>query len=261
MPEYSLEPYSEIARAELTGGRTIGCLLSHGFTSSPHCLRPMGEALAARGYAVEVPRLPGHGTTWQELNRTGWSDWYAELNRAFDKLARTCDHVFVGGHSFGGGLSLQLAAERQDQVAGVVLVNPSVANARKDAIGVAVLKNFVASVPGMVNDIKKPGSTDFLYPRIPLKAAASLMAGRARVRSYLPRVTAPIIFFRSVEDHMVDPQSARYLVNLVSSTEVTERRLDHSYHFATLDNDAPRIFEETIAFVDRIAAVSSRVGS
>ncbi|GAB3441982.1 hypothetical protein GCM10027436_27120 [Actinophytocola sediminis] len=149
-------------------------------------------------------------------------------------------------------MSLQLAAERKDRVAGVILVNPSVMNTRKDATAVAVLKNVLSSAPGMVNDIKKPGVTDWLYPRLPLKAAASLMAGRSKVRSYLPRVTAPIIFFRSVEDHLVDPQSARNIINLVSSGEVIERRLENSYHFATLDNDAKQIFEESIAFVDRI---------
>lgn len=261
MSNDSLENYSAIARAELTDGRTIGCLLGHGFTSSPACLRPMGEALAARGYAVEVPRLPGHGTTWQDLNRTGWDDWYGELNRAFDKLANTCEYVFVGGHSFGGGMALQLAAERRDRVAGVILVNPSVMNARKDAITVSVLKYVLPSVPGMANDIKKPGVTDWLYPRIPLRATASLMAGRSRVRSYLPRVTAPIIFFRSIEDHMVDPQSARNITELVSSKEVTERRLENSYHFATLDNDAQQIFEESIGFVDRIASGRVRSGA
>jgi carboxylesterase len=169
--------------------------------------------------------------------------------------------VFVGGHSFGGGMSLQLAAERPDRVAGVILVNPSVMNARKDAIAVAVLKYVAASVPGMVNDIKKPGAEDWLYPRIPLRATASLMAGRSRVRSYLPRVTAPVIFFRSVEDHLVDPQSARAILDLVSSEEIIERRLENSYHFATLDNDAKQIFEESIAFVDRIVADRATAGS
>jgi carboxylesterase len=248
------EPCSVPARPELTNGRSIGCVLSHGFTSTPAALRPLADALAARGYAVEVPRLPGHGTTWQDLNRTSWSDWYGELTRAFDKLDRDCEYVLVGGHSFGGGMALQLAAERADRVAGVILVNPSVMNTRKDATAVAVLKYFLRSVPGMANDIKKPGAADMLYPRIPLRAAASLMAGRARVRSFLPRVTAPIISFRSIEDHMVDPASARAITKLVSSTDFTERRLDNSYHFATLDNDAPQICTETAAFIARVTS-------
>ncbi len=50
------------ARPDLTGGRSIGVLLSHGFTGQPASMTPWGEYLADRGYAVEVPRLPGHGT-------------------------------------------------------------------------------------------------------------------------------------------------------------------------------------------------------
>jgi carboxylesterase len=44
------------------------------------------------------------------------------------------------------------------------------------------------------------------------------------------------------------------LLEKVSSTDVTEVLLDDSYHVATLDNDAPMIFEESAAFVARVAA-------
>ncbi len=97
------------ARPELTGGRRVGVLLSHGFTGSPASMRPWGECLAERGYAVEVPLLPGHGTTWQELNITTWDDWYAEVDPAFEKLAAENDAVVVGGLSMGGALVLRLA--------------------------------------------------------------------------------------------------------------------------------------------------------
>ena len=79
-------PYSAPARPDLTGDRRIGVLLSHGFSGQPASIRPWGEALADRGYAVEVPRLPGHGTTWQELNTLTFADWYGEVTRAFDRL-------------------------------------------------------------------------------------------------------------------------------------------------------------------------------
>jgi carboxylesterase len=65
-------PYSAPAQPELTGGRRIGVLLSHDFTGQPASITPWGQALAEKGYAVEVPRLPGHGTTWQELNTHRW---------------------------------------------------------------------------------------------------------------------------------------------------------------------------------------------
>ena len=44
------------------------------------------------------------------------------------------------------------------------------------------------------------------------------------------------------------------ITSRVSSRDVTERLLEQSYHVATLDNDAPVIFEESAAFVERVGA-------
>src|ERR1700685_394618 len=71
---------------EAAGG-PVGVLLCHGFTGSPQALRPWAEYLADQGLTVSLPRLPGHGTTWQDLARTGWRDWFAEVDVAFGKLA------------------------------------------------------------------------------------------------------------------------------------------------------------------------------
>src|SRR2546427_411191 len=46
----------------LPGSRPLGCLLVHGFTGTPEEMRPLGEALAARGFPVYAVRLAGHGT-------------------------------------------------------------------------------------------------------------------------------------------------------------------------------------------------------
>ncbi|HLY83237.1 MAG TPA: hypothetical protein VKQ71_09625, partial [Acidimicrobiales bacterium] len=56
------------------GGRA-GALLLHGFTGSPWSMRPVAEALAATGFTVELPLLPGHGTSVDDLAETGWEDW------------------------------------------------------------------------------------------------------------------------------------------------------------------------------------------
>src|SRR5439155_483073 len=43
----------------LPGSRPLGCLLVHGFTGTPEEMRPLGEALAARGFPVHAVRLAG----------------------------------------------------------------------------------------------------------------------------------------------------------------------------------------------------------
>ncbi len=248
-------PFSRPAQPDRTGGRKIGVLLSHGFTGQPASMTPWGEALAAKGYAVEVPRLPGHGTTWQEMNTTTWARWYAEITAAFEKLVAENDAVVVGGLSMGGALVLRLAADNPDRVAGVVVVNPAVATKRLDVKLLPVLKHLVPSFPGIANDIKKPGVEEHGYTKTPLKAAHSMMSAWGPLVADLPKITAPLLYFRSTEDHVVDEKSQPLITGKVSSRDVTVVPLENSYHVATIDNDAERIFEESADFVARVTAL------
>ncbi|MBV9092982.1 MAG: alpha/beta fold hydrolase, partial [Streptosporangiaceae bacterium] len=93
-------------------GGPVGVLLCHGFTGSPQTLRPWAEYLAEAGLTVSLPRLPGHGTSWQDLARTTWREWYAEAEAAFGTLTARCEQVFVFGLSLGGCLALRLAETR-----------------------------------------------------------------------------------------------------------------------------------------------------
>jgi carboxylesterase len=246
------EPFFAEATPYPHDGQRVGVLLLQGFTGSPASMTPWGRALAEHGLGVSVPRLPGHGTTWQELNRTRWADWYGEAERSFEKLRADCDQVVVGGLSMGGSLALRLAADRGREVAGLVLVNPAVNTERKDVLALPVLKHLVRSFPGIANDIKKPGVEEHAYGRSPLKAAHSLMTGWKALREDLPKVTQPLLMFLSEEDHTVDLSSARIIRGAVSSRDLSERMLANSYHVATLDNDAPIIFEESAQFIRRV---------
>ncbi|WP_435769339.1 alpha/beta hydrolase [Nocardioides sp. SYSU DS0651] len=251
-PSPLTEPLTIAARPELTGGRRIGVLLSHGFTGSPASVRPWGEALAARGYGVAVPCLPGHATRWQDLNKHTWADWYGEISRTFDDLRAEHEAVVVGGLSMGGALVLRLAADRGDAVAGVVVVNPAVATKRLDVKLLPVLKHLVGSFPAIGNDIKKPGQDEVAYTRTPLKAVHSMMRAWPGLLGDLHRVTAPLLYFRSDVDNVVDEASEPLILGGVSSRDVTRVALPESHHVATLDNDAPMIFEKTAAFVARV---------
>lgn len=251
----STAPLTIAARPELTDGRRVGVLLSHGFTGSPASMRPWGEHLGSLGYGVAVPLLPGHGTTWQELNRHRWEDWYAAIGAAFDTLRAEHDEVVVGGLSMGGALALRLAADRPDEVAGVMVVNPALATRRLDVRLLPVLKHVVPSFPAIADDIKKAGVTETAYTRTPLKAIHSFIRSWPGLIADLPRVTAPLLYFRSPEDHVVDGSTEPIVLERVSSPDVTRIELPESYHVATLDNDAPTIFEQSAAFLSRVTGV------
>ena len=247
-------PLSLPARPELTGGRRIGALVAHGFTGSPYSMKPWARHLAEQGYAVEVPLLPGHGTTWQQLNRTRWEDWYGEVGRAFDKLSAENDVVVAAGLSMGGALVLRLAADRPDRVAAVCVVNPWLTTNRKDVLALPVLKFVVGSFPGVANDIKKPGVDEHGYSRTPLKAGHSMLRATRAIVPDLPRITAPILIFHSVDDHVADESTIPHITANVSSRDVVQRTLTESFHVATIDNDAPAIFEGSLEFFSRVTA-------
>jgi carboxylesterase len=154
----------------------------------------------------------------------------------------------------GGCVVLRLAEERGDQVAGVVLVNPFVASMRTELHLLPVLKHVVPSLRGVVNDIKKPGQDEHGYPRLPLKGLAEVTAMWKVVVPNLNLVTQPVLYFRSRVDHVIDVSSSPTVLHGVSSVAVEERELENSYHVATLDNDAERIFTESAEFVARLTA-------
>lgn len=246
------EPLSLPADPGRTGGHRIGVLLSHGFTGQPSSMKPWARALADRGYAVEVPRLPGHGTTWQDLNTHRWSDWYGEIDRAFTSLRAECDAVVLAGLSMGGALVLKLAADRPDEIAGLIVVNPAVATRRLDVKLLPVLKHLIPSFPGIADDIKKPGESENGYSRTPLKAIHSFMQEWPRIIADLPRVTAPLLYLRSDVDHVVDDSTEPIVLDRIGSTDVTRIALHDSFHVATIDNDLPTIVQQSLDFIARL---------
>ena len=78
-----------------------------------------------------------------EANLTHWEDWYAEVERHLALLRERCDDVFVMGLSMGGTLSIRLAEEHGDEIAGLVLVNPSLLTKRPDRFLLPLLQLVV----------------------------------------------------------------------------------------------------------------------
>ena len=233
---------------DLPGG-PVGVLLSHGFTGTTQSMRPWAEALSAAGLTVVAPRLPGHGTRWQDMSKTRWSDWYGEIERSFDDLRGRCSSVFAMGLSMGGTQVLRLAEQRSGQVAGVVVVNASLASERKDLKFAPLLSKVIPAMPGVGSDIKKDGVQELAYEKVPLKALVSLQAMWPEVRRDLHKITCPVLSFRSREDHVVEAISGKVLMEGCAGGSIEERILENSYHVATLDNDAATIFAGSVEFV------------
>ncbi|MEU5277641.1 alpha/beta hydrolase [Streptomyces asoensis] len=242
-------------------GGEVGVLLCHGFTGSPQSLRPWARYLAGQGLTVSLPLLPGHGTRWQDMAPTGWPDWYACVDRELRALRDRCARVFVAGLSMGGALALRLAAKHGEGVDGVIVVNPANKVHGLSAYALPVARHLVRTTRGITSDIAKPGVLESGYDRVPLHAAHSLRTFLRLVDGELPQVTQPLLLLHSVQDHVVPPADTARILGRVSSTDVSEILLEQSYHVATLDHDADRIFEESYAFIARIAPSVGKEGT
>ena len=239
-------------------GSETGVLVCHGFTGTPQSVRPWADHLAAQGLTVSLPLLPGHGTRWEDLAVTGWQDWYATVDRELRVLQRHCKQVYVCGLSMGGALALRLAARHGDGVRGVAVVNPALTFPRVSGYVVPWGRFLIRSVPGLTSDIAKPGAVEVGYDRVPAHAAYSLRDFFRRVVGELPQVTQPLLVMHSRTDHVVPPTDSALLLSKVSSHDVTETVLEQSYHVATLDHDAERIFADSYGFITRLGADQAR---
>ncbi len=235
-----------------TPGGPNGALVLHGFTGSPQSMRSLAQALAAAGFAVELPRLPGHGTSVEDMVTTGWADWSSAAESAYEKLAANCERVVVAGLSMGGTLTVWLAS-RHPEIAGIVVINGMIEPAPPELRNILdmMVTQGVAEVPGIGSDIARPGTGEVAYDRVPIACTMSLMNQLADLKADLGAVASPVLIFTSIEDHVVPTVSSDTLAAGVSGP-VERITLERSYHVATLDYDRELIERETVAFALRV---------
>lgn len=242
------EPWSHAA------GRDSGVLLLHGFTGSPSSMRELAERLAEAGHDVELPCLPGHGTTVDDMIATTWADWSGAVADAHEQLAARVERVVVAGQSMGGALALWTALQRP--VTGLVCINPVVLPQPPDVID--MLREFLDDgmevMPGAGPDIADPDSSDVSYPGTPVRALLSLLDdGLAPMAGHLGRLDAPLRLFTSRQDHVVEPRNSEVLAAEYGG-HVDHTWLERSYHVATRDHDRDLIVRDTVEFVSRVVA-------
>jgi len=234
----------------------IGILVAHGFTGNPVSTRPLGEALAARGFAVEVVRLPGHGTDVRDMLKTRYGDFRHEVERALNQFRRANKRVILVGLSLGGTIALDIACARPSEVAGVVTINATVLN-RQGLVAKAapllekILPLVPASAAGLVkNDIAK-GGDEKAYDLVPARSGNSILKELARIRRGLADIEVPVLVAYSPNDHSVPPENSRALLELLDK-KATELVLERSYHVATLDHDFELLLAKIGEFADRV---------
>jgi carboxylesterase len=215
-------------------------------------MRPWGEFLHSKGYTVRVPLLPGHGTQPEDLNKVKWQEWPAKVEFELSELRKTCDVIFLVGLSMGGGTVLNVAASINNELAGLILVNPMI-HVKGVPVELAFfLSRFQKMRTSVGDDIKRPGITEWGYDALPTRGIHQLLKMLRITRGNLGKITVPVQLFHSVEDHTLPVTNTEIILSEIGSTNKSRIELVNSYHVATMDYDQELIFQNSLTFIEAI---------
>jgi pimeloyl-ACP methyl ester carboxylesterase len=192
-------------------------LFLHGWGLSPRCYADGISRLTAAGVRVVAPCLPGFGgSDGPPLHGVSLPAYADRIGRLLDVLG--LEHpVFVAGHSFGGGVALQLATQRPERVRSLTLVNsvggaPSRRNGLTDA-------SWLRWALGAINELS-PGEVARASPSVlraflpnalrkpltlALTARVALTASLAAQAEALVAQGLPVLFVWADADRLIAP--------------------------------------------------------
>ncbi len=232
-----------------------GVLLLHGGGDTPQVLSELAEFLYHRGFSVMVPLLSGHGRGLQDLATMNSAAISADVRREYEALRAKHRNVAVVGLSVGGALAIDLAAQRND-IAALVLLAPYVAMsatlarvAMTSALWGWLLPYFSSRGDRSIHD----------------RAAAARALGRGvltpaalrtfyelvrRVTDDLPRVKVPTLVIQSRENNRIPRESAERAFQLLCASEKKLVWVEGAGHVITVDFGRERVFELTAAWLE-----------
>jgi carboxylesterase len=225
-------------------------ILTHGFTASATEIRPLAEFLKAKKYDTYGILLAGHGTTSTDLDTVHWKEWLNDINMIFEEYAPKYNHVFLGGVSLGGGLSLYLASKLE--IDGVFTINALYKLSKMDVFLSTLVHWFKLHKPK--TDERNNWYLEnnlFSYPDDSVAAAYQIIKFLRKLRRKMKKIKTPTLIIQSQTDKTISPETGELIYNnLKTKKEIL--RIPKGDHILTVDPNRKRAFEKIGEFIEKL---------
>lgn len=190
-----------ICRPEQPAGKTAA-LLVHGFTGTPWEMAPLARHLATKGITSIAVRLPGHGTTPEDLSRRHFEEWVETVSKGQQALKNEgTRHVAVG---LSTGAMVTMAAHLASTFDGLVLLSPYLKLRHRLAPLAWLLRHFIHYQNREISE----DQSQYYYEKRPIEGIYQLNRLVNSVKGHLSEITVPALVACAEGDTTVDPDSA-----------------------------------------------------
>ncbi|MDR1044100.1 MAG: alpha/beta fold hydrolase, partial [Candidatus Adiutrix sp.] len=256
-------------------GGPIGVLLIHGLTGTPTELSAIAKDLNSYGFTVFCPLLAGHCQSEAELLKTGWRDWYASVETAWQAFSRQVEAVFVGGISAGAVLSLYLAQRHPAQVRGLGLYSTTLSLDGWSLPKIIFLLPLMLRLPvigkrcrveenypyGLKNEKLRERVHAQMMSGDPSAAGFAGTPGRSLgelrrlvdlVKAGLAELETPALLVHARDDDIASIRNALYIKEHIGGPCLLVA-LESSYHLITIDQERKKVgFESARWFFEQL---------
>jgi len=235
--------------------RRVGVVLIHSYLAVPEEVRALAGYLRRKGIWVYAPRLPGHGTSAEDLAVRKHREWVEAVESSYILMSTICDRVVMGGVAVGGSLALDLAA-RVKQVAGVFALCPPLALQNYSS-------NFMPETDvwgRILNKMKRGehrsqfftfshGNPHVNYPRNPVAGIKEVGDYLESIEKSYADISQPALIIQADKNPVVDPKGSMQLYDRIGSTDKEFCLLSHDRHILVNGEGADKVFRKIASFI------------
>lgn len=217
-------------------GKGQNILILHGWGSSSDAFKLMIDHLSTNNRVIALD-LPGFGDSEEPKNAMNLDD-YIDIVKNFIKEIKIKDPIIIG-HSFGGRITIKLAAEKDSKLKKIVLIDSAgIRKFSKSTLKEILLKSLNKTVgklfPSFANKMKsKVGSADYRNASLVMKETLVNVV-QEDLTKHLNKIKASTLLIWGTNDMDTPYSDALIMESLIEDSGIV--KVENAGHYSFLDN-------------------------